>query len=82
MHLTLNQLEVLIRDFKIPASKQLHKLAKISETSEKLAKVLVYDRGDFRVYGAFEPLRNLDKKIDFKTILTYTKIIEDENVLP
>lgn len=82
MHLTLKQLETLIKDFKIPASKQLHKLAKISETSEKLAKVLVYDKGDFRVYSAFEPLRNLEKKIDFKTILTYTKILEDKNELP
>jgi len=77
MHLTLNQLKILIKDFKIPVSKQLHKLSKISETSEKLAKVLVYDRGDYRVYNAFEPIRAQDKKIDFKTILTYAKIIED-----
>lgn len=78
MHITFNQLDTLInKEFKIPASKQLHKLAKISETSEKLAKVLVYDRGDYRVYNALEPIRAQDKKIDFKTILTYAKIIED-----
>ncbi len=79
MHITLNQLEALInKDFKIPASKQLHKLAKISETSEKLAKVLVYDRGDYRVYKDFEHIREKSTKIDFKTILTYAKIIGDE----
>ncbi|MFA4956581.1 MAG: hypothetical protein WC556_06360 [Candidatus Methanoperedens sp.] len=75
MHLSLNLLEKLIHEFKIPASKQLHKLAKISEASEKLAKVLVYDRGDYRVY---ESVRVLSNKIDFKTILTYAKIMGDE----
>ncbi len=79
MHINFNQLDTLInKDFKMPASKQLHKLAKISETSEKLAKVLVYDRGDYRVYKDFEPIREKSKKIDFKTILTYAKIIEEE----
>ncbi|MCZ7403094.1 MAG: hypothetical protein O8C61_12800 [Candidatus Methanoperedens sp.] len=77
MHITFDQLDAL-KDFKIPASKQLHKLAKISETSEKLAKVLVYDRGDYRVYKDFEPIREKSKQIDFKTILTYAKIIGDE----
>ncbi len=76
MHITLDQLDAL-KDFKMPASKQLHKLAKISETSDKLAKVLVYDRGDYRVYKDFEHIREKSKKIDFKTILTYAKIIED-----
>ena len=78
MHLHLNQLGELIENFRIPSSKQLHKLAKISETSEKLAKVLVYGKGDYRVYNDLKPIREAkDKKIDFKTILTYAKIMED-----
>ncbi len=79
MHLTLNQLEDLI-ELRMPASKQLHKLAKISETSEKLAKVLVYDKGDFRVYNDLQAIRDAkDKKIDFKTILTFAKIMKEEH---
>jgi len=78
MHLNLEQLKELIENFRMPSSKQLHKLAKISETSEKLAKVLVYDKGDYRIYNDLKPIRDAkDKKIDFKTILTYAKIMGD-----
>jgi|GEM_PF-1205307 len=81
MHISLNQLEEIMK-IRLPSSKQLHKLAKISETSEKLAKVLVYDRGDYRVYNELEPFRGKDKTINFKTILTYTKMLEETDEFP
>ncbi len=77
MHLNLKQLEELI-EIRLPSAKQLHKLAKISETSDRLAKVLVYDRGDYRLYSSMDEMRGAVKNgIDFKTILTYAKIMED-----
>jgi len=77
MHLNLKQLEELI-EIRLPSAKQLHKLAKISETSDRLAKVLVYDRGDYRLYSSMDEMRGAVKNgINFKTILTYAKIMED-----
>jgi len=78
MHLNNKQLEKLLR-LRMPASKQLHKLAKISEISEKLGKLLVYDKGDYRIYKDMEDLREMiSEKISFKTILAYAKIMEDD----
>lgn len=54
----------------------LHKLTAMSEISEKLAEITLYDRGD-KDYRRYEPLRNAVKDFGFQNILTYTKIMGD-----
>jgi len=78
MHVSLPQLGELLKS-RIPSSTQLHKLSKVSEKSELLGKKLVYDRGDFRLHKDLEPIRKLSGVVNFKTILIFTKIMEDSN---
>jgi hypothetical protein len=76
MHVSLQQLGELLKS-KIYSTTQLHKLAKVSEKSELLGKILVYDRGDFRVYSDLEPVRRLNRVVNFNTILIFAKIMEE-----
>lgn len=78
MHVSLPQLRELLKS-RIPSSTQLHKLSKVSEQSELLGKILVYDKGDFRLHKDFEPIRKLSGIVSFKTILIFAKIMEDSN---
>jgi len=52
----------------------LYKLTAVSEISEKLAEIVLYDRSD-RDYRKYKPLRDAIKKFGFKNILTYAKIM-------
>lgn len=62
-------LEVEVRDKAL-----LHKLTAVSEKSEKLAEVVLYDRSD-RDYRKYKPLRDAVREFGFKNILTYAKIM-------
>jgi len=52
----------------------LYKLTAVSEISEKLAEIVLYDRSD-RDYKKYKPLRDAVKKFGFQNILTYAKIM-------
>lgn len=52
----------------------LHKLVAISEISEKLAEITLYDRAD-RDYRKYKPLRDAVRKFGYQNILAYAKII-------
>ena len=52
----------------------LYKLTAVSEISEKLAEIILYDRSD-RDYRKYKPLRDAVKKFGFQNILTYAKIM-------
>jgi len=80
MHLNMKQLEnILNPDFKQPGMSSLHKLSKVAEVSKRLSKILLYDKGDYRLYDEYRGLRRLlEGGIDFPNILTYAKMMSDE----
>ncbi|WP_148212086.1 hypothetical protein [Ferroglobus placidus] len=71
--LSMQQLTSFLR-IKIKEKALLHKLAAISEISEKLAEITLYDQND-RDYREYEPLRKAVKKFGFQNVLTYAKIM-------
>ena len=80
MHLNLRQLdEILNLDMRQFGTHSLHKLSEVSKVSKKLSKVLLYDKGDWRLYKEYDGLRSLlDGGIDFPNILTYAKMMSDQ----
>ena len=80
MHLNLRQLgEILKLDMKQLGTGPFHKLSEVSEVSKKLSKVLLYDKGDWRLYKECDELRSLlEGGIDFPNILTYAKMMSDQ----
>ncbi len=80
MHLNMNQLdEILNLDLKRLGTASLHKLSKVAEVSRRLSKILLYDKGDYRLYDEYKGLRRLvDGGIDFPNILTYAKMMSEE----
>jgi len=52
----------------------LHKLVAVSEISEKLAEITLYDRAD-RDYRKYKPLRDAVREFGYQNILTYAKIM-------
>ena len=78
IHLNIHQLGKLLKIKEIPMT-QFHKLAKISEVSEKLAKVLIYDRDEWKLCKKeeYDNLKSVMQSIDFKIMLNYVKIIGD-----
>ena len=80
MHLNMRQLdEILNLDMRQFGVRSLHKLSEVSEVSKKLSKVLLYDKGDWRLYKEYDGLRSLlEGGIDFPNILTYAKMISDQ----
>jgi len=54
----------------------LHKLTALSNTSNKLAEVTLYDRAD-RDYRRYKPLRDAVSSFGFQNLLTYAKIMGD-----
>lgn len=71
--LSMPQLTPFLR-IKIREKALLHKLTAISEVSEKLAEITLYDQSD-RDYRKYEPLRNAVKKFGFQNVLMYAKIM-------
>jgi len=56
----------------------LHKLAKVEEVSIKLAELTFKDRSDKEDFSTYSKLDNeLRPVLDFRSILTFTKLIED-----
>lgn len=80
MHLNLIQLdEILNLDMRQFGIRSLHKLSEVSKVSKKLSKVLLYDKGDWRLYKEYDGLRSLlEGGIDFPNILTYAKMMSDQ----
>lgn len=80
MHLNMGQLdEILNLDMRQFGTHSLHKLSEVSKVSKKLSKVLLYDKGDWRLYREYDGLRSLlEGGIDFPNILTYAKIMSDQ----
>jgi len=80
MHLNMKQLDkILDLDMEQFTSASLHKLSRVSEVSKSLSKILLYDKGDFRLYKEYDGLRRLvDGGIDFPNILTYAKMMGDK----
>ena len=80
MHLNLRQLDKILKlDMKQLGTGPLHKLSEVSEVSKKLSKVLLYDKGDWRLYKEYDGLRSLlEGGIDFPNILTYAKMMSDQ----
>jgi len=80
MHLNMRQLdEILNLDMRQFGVRSLHKLSEVSEVSKKLSKVLLYDKGDWRLYKEYDGLRSLlEGGIDFPNILTYAKMMSDQ----
>lgn len=80
MHLNLRQLDKILKlDMKQLGTGPLHKLSEVSEVSKKLSKVLIYDKGDWRLYKECDELRSLlEGGIDFPNILTYAKMMSDQ----
>ena len=80
MHLNLRQLdEILNLDMSQFGVRSLHKLSEVSKVSKKLSKVLLYDKGDWRLYKEYDGLRSLlEGGIDFPNILTYAKMMGDQ----
>ena len=80
MHLNLRQLDKILKlDMKQLGTGPLHKLSEVSEVSKKLSKVLLYDKGDWRLYKECDELRSLlEGGIDFPNILTYAKMMSDQ----
>lgn len=80
MHLNMKQLdEILDLDLKRLGTASLHKLSKVAEVSKRLSKILLYDKGDYRLYDEYTGLRRLlEGGIDFPNILTYAKMMSDE----
>lgn len=79
MHLNIKQLDkILDLDLKRLGTASLHKLSKVAEVSKRLSKILLYDKGDYRLYKESDGLRKLvDGGIDFQNILTYAKMMSD-----
>ncbi len=71
--LNMSQLTPFLR-IKIREKALLHKLTAISEVSEKLAEITLYDKSD-RDYRKYEPLRKAVKKFGFQNVLMYAKIM-------
>ena len=80
MHLNMRQLdEILNLDMRQFGVRSLHKLSDVSKVSKKLSKVLLYDKGDWRLYYEYDGLRSLlEGGIDFPNILTYAKMMSDQ----
>lgn len=80
MHLNMRQLdEILNLDMRQFGIHSLHKLSEVSKVSKKLSKVLLYDKGDWRLYKEYDGLRSLlEGGIDFPNILTYAKMMSDQ----
>jgi len=76
LHLNLMQLDNLLKLEGIPIS-QLHKLAKISETSDTLAKILLYHKGEWRLIKKedYAKLKEFTSAVGFENILTYAKMV-------
>ncbi len=76
LHLNLMQLDNLLKLEGIPIP-QLHKLAKISETSNTLAKILLYHKGEWRLIKKedYEKLKEFTSAVGFENILTYAKMV-------
>ncbi len=53
----------------------LHKLVAVSEISEKLAEIMLYDRWSDRDYKKYKPLRDAVRKFGYQNVLTYAKIM-------
>lgn len=79
LHLSMKQLdEILDLDLKRLGTASLHKLSKVAEVSRRLSKILLYDKGDWRLYKESDGLRKLvDGGIGFPNILTYAKMMSD-----
>jgi len=56
----------------------LHNLAEIAKISESLAKLKFKDRSDKKDYWTYKKLEeNLANLMDFRSILTFAKLLED-----
>lgn len=61
-------------EIKVKNKALLHKLVAVSEISEKLAEITLYDRAD-RDYRKYKPLRDAVREFGYQNILTYAKIM-------
>lgn len=82
MHLDLEQLDNILELNEISVA-QLHKLAKISEVSKELSKILLYHKGEWRLVKKedYEKLKKFTSAVGFENILTYAKMIRDQEQL-
>jgi len=61
-------------EIKVKNKALIHKLVAVSEISEKLAEIMLYDRAD-RDYRKYKPLRDAVREFGYQNILTYAKIM-------
>ncbi|RLF74912.1 hypothetical protein DRN39_07975 [Thermococci archaeon] len=61
-------------EIKVKNKALIHKLVAMSEISEKLAEIMLYDRAD-RDYRKYKPLRDAVREFGYQNILTYAKIM-------
>ncbi len=73
IRLNMEQLTPFL-EIKVKNKALIHKLVAMSEISEKLAEIMLYDRAD-RDYRKYKPLRDAIRKFGYQNILTYAKIM-------
>ncbi|CAD7774249.1 hypothetical protein FHEFKHOI_01534 [Candidatus Methanoperedenaceae archaeon GB50] len=82
MHLNLEQLDNILKlnEISVP---QLRKLSKVSEVSKELSKILLYHKGEWRLVKKedYEKLKKFASAVGFENILTYAKMISEEEQL-
>jgi len=80
MHLSLKQLDNLPELEDLSMSK-LHKLAKISETYKRLAKILLHHKDEWRFVKRedYEKLKEFTSAVGFDNVLTYAKMMRDKD---
>jgi len=73
IRLNMEQLTPFL-EIKVKNKALIHKLVAMSEISEKLAEIMLYDRAG-RDYRKSKPLRDAIRKFGYQNILTYAKIM-------